>query len=199
MPGDLPLFLAQLLRNPREISAVVPSSRMLAAAMAESLGPLDGPVAEFGPGTGRITRGLLDRGLAPADLTLYEMNAVFSERLQREFPGVRVRNRPAQEAAEDHRGTLAAVVSGLPLLSIPEPVQHEILAAAFAALRPGGRFVQFTYGPKPPVREDVRDTLGLVATPGLRVWGNLPPARVYIYRRAAEFCAAPQGDHAFRI
>ncbi len=124
--GDLPLFLGQLLRNPREISAVVPSSRALATAMAAGLTPGHGPVAEFGPGTGRITRGIIARGIAPEDLTLYEMNAASCGRLRQSFPGVHVVNRPAQQAARDFDGTLAAVVSGLPLLSMPEAVQNEI-------------------------------------------------------------------------
>jgi len=118
------------------------------------------------------------------------MNAVFAARLTHDFPGVRVVNRPAQHAAEDFHGTLAAVVSGLPLLSIPAPVQRDILHAAFAALKPDGFFVQFTYGPKPPLSEEVRLSLGLRAAAGTRVWGNVPPARVYVYRRTAAEAAA---------
>ncbi|MCV2869922.1 methyltransferase type 12 [Defluviimonas sp. WL0002] len=186
MSKDLSLFLGQLLRNPREISAVVPSSRSLAAAMAAPLAPGNGPVAEFGPGTGRITREILARGVPPRDLVLYEMNGAFCNLLRLNFPGVKVLNRPAQQAALDFRGSLAAVVSGLPLLSIPEPVQHDILSAAFTALRPGGCLVQFTYGTKPPVAEEVRQALDIVAWSGRRIWQNLPPARVYIYRRSAE-------------
>ncbi len=78
------------------------------------------------------------------------------------------------------------MVSGLPLLSMPEAVQNEIVSAAFRALRHDGRFIQFTYGPKPPLREDTRHALGLSATAGPLVWNNIPPARVYIYRRSAE-------------
>ncbi len=136
--------------------------------------------------TGRITRGIIARGIAPEDLTLYEMNAAFCGRLRQSFPGVHVVNRPAQQAARDFDGTLAAVVSGLPLLSMPEAVQNEIVSAAFRALRHDGRFIQFTYGPKPPLREDTRHALGLSATAGPLVWNNIPPARVYIYRRSAE-------------
>ena len=46
---------------------------------------------------------------------------------------------------------LAAVVSGLPLLSIPAHSVEAILAGAFAYLRPGASFYQFTYGPRCPV------------------------------------------------
>ena len=190
MPSDLSLFVGQLLRNPREISAVVPSSRILAAAMVRDLGPATGRVVEFGPGTGKITEAILDRGVAPGDLTLYEMNATFCRALERRFPGVRVVNAPAQSAAEAEEPGIGAVVSGLPLLSMPRAVQEGIVAAAFTILAPGGPYVQFTYGARPPVDEAVRRTLGLEVRAGARVWHNLPPARVYRYTRAsAPVCA----------
>lgn len=189
MDKDLALFVGQLLRNPRDVSAVVPSSRRLARAMVQDLAPSTGRVVEFGPGTGKITESILAQGVAPQDLTLYEMNPVFCLALRRRFPGVRVVNAPAQEAARELAG-VGAVVSGLPLLSIPREIQRGILGAAFAILRPGAPYIQFTYGPQPPVAEPVREALGLSVEPGPRIWHNLPPARVYRYRKAtAAVCA----------
>jgi phosphatidylethanolamine/phosphatidyl-N-methylethanolamine N-methyltransferase len=184
MTNDLALFVGQLLRNPREISAVVPSSRMLAQAMVRDLGRDTGRVVEFGPGTGKITEAILSRGVLPENLSLYEMNASFSTALARRFPGVAIINAPAQEAAVAP-GDVGAVVSGLPLLSMPKEVQRAIVGAAFAILRPGAPYIQFTYGAHPPVSEGVRAALGLTVEAGPRVWYNLPPARVYFYRRAA--------------
>ena len=43
--------------------------------MARGLGP--GRVVEFGPGTGRLTEGLLQAGVRQEDLTLLEMNPDF--------------------------------------------------------------------------------------------------------------------------
>lgn len=180
MPSDLVLFVGQLLRNPREVSAIVPSSRALAKAMARGLGPATGRVVEFGPGTGKLTRAILDQGVAPADLTLYEMNPTFCDSLRARFPGVRVINAPAQEAARELAG-VGAVVSGLPLLSIPAEIQRGIIGAAFAILRPGAPYIQFTYGPHPPVTEGVSAALRLRFEQGPRIWQNLPPARVYRY------------------
>lgn len=182
MPNDLMLFIGQLLRKPREISAIVPSSRMLAAAMARGLGPSTGRVVEFGPGTGIITEAILETGVAPADLTLYEMNPIFCERLSQRFPGVRVVNAPAQDAARELIG-VGAVVSGLPLLSMPPAIQLSIVRAAFAILGPGKPYVQFTYGPQPSVADPILEALGLTVEAGPRVWQNLPPARVHHYRK----------------
>jgi phosphatidylethanolamine/phosphatidyl-N-methylethanolamine N-methyltransferase len=183
MPSDLGLFLRQLVRNPATISAMAPSSRHLAKAITAQITPATGPVAEFGPGTGVFTRAILDRGVAPQDLTLFELNPEFAGSLRQKFPGVTVVNDGAQTVA-DHCAGLGAVVSGLPLLSFPPDLCHAIFASALAALRPDGAVYQFTYGPKPPLPEAIRESLGLIVTPGPRIWLNLPPARVYTYRRA---------------
>lgn len=183
MANDLLPFLAELIRNPREVSAIVPSSRALARGMVEAIGPSTGKVAEFGPGTGRITRAILERGVDPKDLTLFEMNPRFCERLSADFPGVRIENRPAQDLASAGVSDLGAVVSGLPLLSIPVAIQKAIFAAAFAALRPDGAMMQFTYGPRPPLDPAITAELDLSVSRGPYVWWNLPPATVYVYTR----------------
>jgi phosphatidylethanolamine/phosphatidyl-N-methylethanolamine N-methyltransferase len=52
-------------------------------------------------------------------------------------------------------------------------------------VRPGGDFVQFTYGPKPPVTKIVRDELGLQWRHSDKIWWNIPPARVYRFSQPA--------------
>lgn len=181
--SDLSLFLGQMIRKPLQVSAVAPSSSVLAREMAKGLGPETGPVAEFGPGTGKITKAILDRGVAPENLTLFEMNPTFCARLKREYPDLRVENLPAQDLPLAGLPPLGAVISGLPLLSMSEATQRAIVGAAIKALRPGGIFVQFTYGPRPPMLERVRQELGLQVTRGHRVFFNLPPATVHTYRQ----------------
>ncbi len=142
-------------------------------------------VAEFGPGTGALTAGILGR--VPArDVTLFEMNAEFAAHLAAALPGVTVYNAPAQQIGRLGGHDFDAVVSGLPLLSMPEALREEIYAAAFHALKPGGFVVQFTYGPRAPLPAALREKLGLAEATGPRIWLNLPPARVYIYSRAAD-------------
>ncbi len=183
MPSDLALFLRQLARNPRTISAMAPSSRGLAEAITAGIGPQSGHVAEFGPGTGVFTRAILNRGVAPANLTLFELNPEFAESLRAKFPGVRVVTGGAQVIA-DHCADVGAIVSGLPLLSFPTDLTRAIFSGALRALRPDGVFHQFTYGPRHPLPDEIRAEMGLTVTPGRRIWLNLPPARVYSYRRA---------------
>lgn len=182
--NDLALFRRKLLRNPRQVSAVTPSSRFLAAAMAEGLGPATGRVVEFGPGTGQLTRAILATGVLPADLALFELDADFVAHLQPIFPGVTVHHLGADRAAEVIPHGVGAVVSGLPLLSMPTPIREAIVRAALAILAPGAPMIQFTYGRKPPLPQDSIDRLGLRVEAGRKVWANLPPARVYRFYRA---------------
>lgn len=179
MMQETGFFLRQLLRNPREVSAIAPSSSALARAMVEGLGPDSGPVVEFGPGTGRMTRQILSRGVAPHDLTLFEMGAPFVEFLRKRHPDLRVVHGSAADVADHVAPGVARVVSSLPLLSIPDPVVEQIVAGAFRVLAPGGAMVQFTYGPVPPVKPEILDRLGLVARQTHRIPLNLPPARVF--------------------
>ena len=183
MAGDLAVFIGQVLRRPHQVVALAPSSQSLAAAMAAVVTPATGRVAELGPGTGRITRALLARGVRPDDLTLFERNPIFCTRLRARFPGVTVLNRSAELVGEQCLPGLGAVISGLPLLSMSEPVQRAIVAGAFAALRPDGVFVQFTYGPRPPIASAVRRALCLGWSRSAWIFDNLPPACVYTFRR----------------
>lgn len=183
MLADLAFFLRQVVLQPKQTSALVPSSQALARAMATRIGPHSGPVVEFGPGTGKITEAILARGLPADNLTLFEMNAEFAEKLRERYPGVTVHVTGAQEVARHMAPVVDTVVSGLPLLSMPQELRHAIIKAAFAVLRPGGAMVQFTYGNRAPVSAKTLQSLGLHAEPGPRVWANLPPAQVFVLRR----------------
>lgn len=185
MAHEAQLFFRQLLSKPKQVSAIAPSSRWLARAMSLGLGPNSGRVVEFGPGTGQLTRGILAAGVAPADLTLFEMSPDFTTHLRKTFPGVTVLNAGAQTAANHIAPGVSAVISGLPLLSMPSDLREAIVKAAFDVLAPDGTYVQFTYGAKPALTPDQLARMGLTATPGPKVWANLPPARVFHFRRAA--------------
>lgn len=183
MPSDTVLFLKQLIQHPREISAAIPSSRRLAHAMAKAVPDISAPIAELGPGTGRITEALLDRGVSPKNLTLFEINPTFVDHLSTKFPDLTVHNRPAQDMVAVGLSNLGTVVSGLPLLSIHEDIQYEIIRASFHALAPHGVYVQFTYGPKLPIPADIIKEFSLKHRRHSVVMGNLPPAQVLVFSK----------------
>lgn len=184
--SDLSLFLGQFLRRPGEIRAVAPTGRSAAREMARPVTPDMQAVAEIGAGTGTITQAILARGLAPERLELYELNAAFCDRLRQRFPGARVHNLPAQEMVNVGLGDLDAVVSGVPTLPMPDELQAAIVGAALAMMKPGAPFVQITYGALPPLSGAVRARFGLVHEKSRRIWANLPPAQVYVFRQGRD-------------
>ena len=188
--GDGAHFFRSLMTAPRLTGAVAPSGRPLARAMARAVGHLrHGLVVELGPGTGPVTRALLERGLDPGRLVLVEYDPGFCRMLERRFEPATV----IQGDAYDLRRTLApfadkriaAVVSSLPLLNQPPLRREKLLADAFGLMGPEGVFVQFTYGLVSPIPREA--CVGRYAAhAGAPIWRNLPPARVWIYRLDAD-------------
>lgn len=174
-------FLLRVLNNPRAIGAVAPSSAALARAMAVEIPR--GPVLELGPGTGAITEAILKR-IAPSELTLVEYEEDFAKLLRARFPGVAVIRGDAFNLSRTLGDTapFAAIVSGLPLLNFPPEKRAELLAQIFARLAPGAPFIQFSYGLKPPVPAPE----GASVTRAAFIPFNLPPARVWVYRKSHE-------------
>jgi len=185
-------FFRQWLKNPIKMASIAPSGQQLARMMIAELPPGARRVIELGGGTGVFTTALLKRGIAGEDLMVVELNVELHAHLQRLFPQVLVVQGDASRLQKivaahgfDARGPVDAVVSGLGMLSMPRQLQHDIIAAAFACMRPGGRFVQFTYGPAVPVSQEVVETLGLEARKSTTAWRNLPPATVYVFTKKA--------------
>jgi phosphatidylethanolamine/phosphatidyl-N-methylethanolamine N-methyltransferase len=177
-------FLKSWFENPLKTGAVAPSGKALATRMAASIDPtLPGPIVELGPGTGPVTQALLARGIDPARLLLVEFSEDFVTLLRQRFPQVRVVQGDAYNLRETLRPhvhePIAAIVSSLPLLTRPERDRLKLLDAAFNLMLPGSPFVQFTYMNSSPV--PLAD--GFEASVSRRIWKNLPPARVWTYRR----------------
>ena len=180
-------FLRRWLQNPRAVGAVVPSGRSLAGAMAAEIDlEAQGAVVELGGGTGNVTAALLVAGVAPQDIVVVERDRGFAKVIAARFPDVRVLQGDAADLRRLLRdagvGPVKAVVSGLPLLSIPDRICLRIIAEAIEALTDDGVLVQFTYGPASPVSRRILTRLGLEARRASWVVDNFPPASVWRYR-----------------
>jgi phosphatidylethanolamine/phosphatidyl-N-methylethanolamine N-methyltransferase len=91
MRDDLLFFRSWIRQAPLRARAFKPSSADLARAMASHVDPsIPGPVVELGPGTGAVTRALVERGVDPARLTLVEADPAFCALLRRRWPTARV-------------------------------------------------------------------------------------------------------------
>jgi phosphatidylethanolamine/phosphatidyl-N-methylethanolamine N-methyltransferase len=181
------LFLSRWLRAPNLIGAVAPSGRSLARAMARQIEPGgDGFIIELGGGTGSITRALLEAGVAASRLVVIERDRMLAALLRKRFPGLKVVRGDAAELGALLLplgiDTVAAVVSSLPLLSMPKPLRRRIIEASIAVLGPHGTFVQYTYGVASPLAAPEFGLTGEVAD---RIWLNVPPAVVWRFRRLA--------------
>ncbi|ALK10697.1 class I SAM-dependent methyltransferase [Blastochloris viridis] len=179
-------FLQSWFQRPLTTGAVAPSGRALAKAMAEQVDlARPGPVVELGPGTGAVTEALIARGLDPSRLVLVEFNTEFSHLMSRRYPTATVVHGDAYTLTRTLRHQLAepaaAVVSSLPLFTKPLLHRLTLLNAAFRLMQPGAPFIQFTYAVVPPIPKDAGD---YTATVTRRIWLNVPPARVWVYRRA---------------
>ncbi|HEX2653923.1 MAG TPA: methyltransferase [Xanthobacteraceae bacterium] len=178
-------FIRSWIEKPLAIGAVTPSGRVLARTMAGYVDPeIPGPIVELGPGTGPVTEALVDQGVDPSRLVLVEFNPTFCQLLRSRFPTATVVQGDAYGLRDVLASLLldpaAAVVSGLPLFTKPLRMRLRLLRDAFALMRPGAPFVQFTYAVVPPIPKAVA---GVRAEASERIWMNLPPARVWVYRR----------------
>ena len=179
-------FLRSWIEKPLSMGAVTPSSKVLARNMARYVDPDDdGPVIELGPGTGPVTEALVEHGVDPARLVLVEFNPTFCQLLRKRFPQAEVVQGDAYRLRDTLSGygrhQVSAVVSGLPLMTKPRVTRLRLLSDALALLKPDAPFVQFTYAVVPPISK----LAGLTVEASERIWRNMPPARVWVYRRPA--------------
>jgi len=178
-------FAQAWMAHPMRVGAVAPSSRRLARLITSEISPDCAPVLELGPGTGVFTCALLARGLREEQLILVEWDPRFARLLERDFPDAWVVQLDAARLRHVNivdGEPIGAVVSGLPLLSMPMRSRIAVLQFAFRHLRPGASFYQFTYGLRCPVPRPVLERLGLKATRMGSTFLNAPPATVYRIR-----------------
>jgi phosphatidylethanolamine/phosphatidyl-N-methylethanolamine N-methyltransferase len=178
-------FLRSWIEKPLHMGAVMPSGRLLARTMAQYVDiESDGPVIELGPGTGAITSALLHRGVDQKRLVLVEYNSGFCALLRDRYPQAKVVHGDAYTLRDTLWNVLgapaSAIVSGLPLVTKPMSTRLKLIRDAFGALGPGAPFVQFTYSVAPPIPKSLP---GVSTEASERIWMNLPPARVWVYRK----------------
>ena len=174
-------FFRTFLRSPFQMGGVVPSSRILARAVAEVVtghvsDPAGTPLIEVGPGTGALTRELIR---LPNPLILLERNPEFARHLTGQFPGIGVVCEDFLTTTVFSTGNRGAVlVSSLPVRSLPRP---EVFSARFRELLLGGNvgaIIQYSYGWRDPLQlDDPR----IEARRERFVLRNFPPAFVWVY------------------
>lgn len=202
------LFFREFRETFHTTGAVLPSGRALARRLARFVREMPGPkrILEVGPGTGAVTRWIVE-AMGPEDrLDLVELNDRFvarlGERFQTEAPFRRVAERatiyhcPIQDLAGESR--YDTLISGLPLNNFSVELVESILGVLARLARPGATLSFFEYiairrakalvsGAEQRTRlKGIEAVLGelleereIARNP---VWGNVPPAWVHHVR-----------------
>lgn len=175
------VFFRALWAHPQEIGAPWPSSKKLADYLAQQVPlPTPGKIVELGPGTGVVTQALLRRGISQENLIAIEHSSSLAAYLREAFPKLEIIEGDAAQLTDllkDQHKPISAIVSSLPLHSLPKATVKAIFQQLDQVLKQGDLFIQFTY--------DLRKKSLLVPTQfTLRsskiIWLNFPPARVSI-------------------
>jgi phosphatidylethanolamine/phosphatidyl-N-methylethanolamine N-methyltransferase len=182
-------FVERMARNPRAVGAISPASPALAEAMAAQIDfSLPGRVLELGPGTGAITKALIRRGLGPERVLAVEADPTFARMLRTRFPRLQVIEGDATDAGRiESLGPFNGIISSLPLLNFPAHERVGLVLALLRLLPPGAPFVQYSYGVRPPLPRSHDVEVALAD----KVWRNLPPARVWVFRSREEELIEP--------
>lgn len=181
-------FLSAVLTKPFKMGAIAPSSKQLSEMMLLKLRP-GASVVEIGPGTGAITRVIRQRLSNPDHYIGFDINREFVEQLCHEFPDLKF----VQDSAENIQAHVEGrpvdyIVCSLPWNIWPSHHQEKILKGAVRPLKKGGHFATFAYWPMlyAPAglgfRRLLWKTFKKVEVTKI-VWGNLPPAVVYVCTR----------------
>jgi phosphatidylethanolamine/phosphatidyl-N-methylethanolamine N-methyltransferase len=180
-------FFKGWMDGPKEVGSILPTSGTTARRMASVIDVTSGlPVLELGPGTGVITKAILEQGIAPDQLVCVEYSEDFIDHLRQTYPGVHFIHGDAfnlDETLGARAGDLFdSIISGIPLLNFPMPVRIALIEDLLNRVPPGRPVVQITYGPRSPVAPGK----GTYSVDRLDfVMRNLPPAHLWLYRRAA--------------
>jgi phospholipid N-methyltransferase len=187
-------FFKRFLSNPREVGALCPSTRHLAAAMVRNLDlAAEDVVVEYGVGTGSFTPtiGRLVEATPFARYLGIEREPGFVDILRERFPRLEFANAQVEQVEQllqdHHMKAPRAVLSGLPLILLP--TMEEIVRTTERVLAPGGEFRTFSYLQSYPTRAAgrlrrlMKQTFAEFTMSRL-VLRNFPPAFVLRGRKA---------------
>jgi phosphatidylethanolamine/phosphatidyl-N-methylethanolamine N-methyltransferase len=181
------LFLQELVNAPRQVGAILPSSKNLATAMARWLPhDPDAYALELGPGTGVVTQALLERGLREDRLVAIEQSPKMADHLRQRFPRAKIITGDAFQLDKLlkkhslHNGFIGAVISSLPLLNFEPKIADDLARKIRAILPTNGKLVQYSYhlGNKQP-----KAAAHFTCVASDVIWVNVPPARVSVYQK----------------
>lgn len=182
------LFLQEFLYHPLQVGSVCPSSRYLTAALGNSaLSGQDqaGLIIDMGTGTGCVSRQLLRMGIPPEQILAVEISRKFEQTFRQRCKNIQLHigdgGAIGQLLERDFNSLpVCAIISSLPLLSLPRQMVERILSAwRSLLLERGGVLVQYTYA---LWNQCALRRFGFCRQSSSLVFRNIPPALVEVYR-----------------
>ncbi|HLM27673.1 MAG TPA: methyltransferase domain-containing protein [Thermoleophilaceae bacterium] len=144
-------FLRSFLEHPREVGALLPTSRRAVSDMLDLARVPDADlVVEFGAGSGVYTRELLRRMGPGARLIAFEVDGRLAARVGRELDDPRLQLvAGSAEDVERHLdgARVDVLVSALPFTSLPGAVRRRVLDLSPKILTPSGVMLVLQYSP----------------------------------------------------
>ena len=178
-------FFKGWIDQPKAVGSIIPTSSVTARRMASVADPHSGlPVLELGPGTGVVTRALLERGVKPELLWPVEYSSDFVDHLRNAFPDVNVIHGDAfdlDKTLGDQAGVqFDSIISGVPLLNFPTPQRIRYIESLLDRIPAGRPIVQITYGPLSPVPAGKGN---YTVEHFDFIFRIIPPSQLWVYRR----------------
>jgi phosphatidylethanolamine/phosphatidyl-N-methylethanolamine N-methyltransferase len=179
------VFLKGMISSPDTVGSIVPTSRTTARCMARQIDlTSDLPVLELGPGTGVITKAILNEGVKPEDLYCVEYSDIFAKRLVKAFPNVNILNGDAfrlDDVLNDKKDQIFnTIITSMPLLNFPMVNRISLIEDLLDRLPNGRPIILFSYSATAPVPTDGQNFKVKSIS---WVFRNVPPARVWAYTR----------------
>ena len=177
-------FLRAFAANPRQVGAILPTSRLAVRDMLD-MGDVPGAslVVELGAGTGSQTGEILARMAPDARLVALEIDPRLVQILEERFTDPRLEVVcDSAENLRDHLGEERAdvLVCALPFTSLEPKLRRRILESLPSALGPDGVALVIQYSPL--IQSELRRLFADVRRRISPV--NVPPAFLFACRRA---------------
>jgi len=176
-------FLYKFLLEPGKIGSITPSSSFLTNAMLANL-PWDHmeTIVELGAGTGVFTNFIAKHKKESCQVLVVERDFEMRKLLKSAHPTFHYGAKAERLDRLLYLHNLPpadCIVSGLPFAAFSEQLRHEIIAAAYRSLKPGGIFVAFQYSLQ--MRKMLNSYFNKVTISFVPI--NIPPAFVYSCRK----------------
>lgn len=144
------LFLKYFFKSTKHTGAIVPSSPFLARKVVDK-SKIDKAktIVELGPGTGAITKEILERMPEDCNLWTFEINEDFISHLKKKYPKAHHIHADIstlkKTLEENHIGHVDAIISGIPFTSLKNSECDEMLGEIDSVMSKDSLFVLFAY------------------------------------------------------